>query len=1379
MKERTRKIFIMIVMAALIVSLMAASFAALTYGRYSGGRRDENSAYEDILDLVGETAFEVSTADELVNAINNGYSYIKIADDAEEPFVINNNVADVYTNLVLDVNGHVVVRNSRNPLLDVRRSISVVLVYDSSTDADGGFYNPVGSSLQTSGGTLTVGEGVYESGPNVEAVQSVTTAEISDVFVRDGGRASATKFQKANAAAQLPKPGKDVYLDETYSGTKNDCLKADTYLLYTVEKNAFVGKVGDTVDGTELKNGQLYVNAKKDVNGTVTSAEEFSPICNVASCDFYYYYPVSGTAGTADLLQTYAVVYGYNDVKALASNQDGSAETLRESGLVWPYAAIRSVEDEDTQEGGVTHARGGVFKTHFGEENTYCIYSAGGTMTVGTSGSAGGPSFEAVGSGVCIAMTGASDNVSEGGSLTISGGTFSSRLGNTIEMENGNMTVTKGSFIKTGCKKGTGDKQLENQTAIISLTGGTLNVSGTKTGDTYSVTMAAGSSENGGTLENVFGIRADDGGEISTTGVSFQIYGDYSAGVLSYDGKIDLGKDTAITVTQSDEKQDGDHILLTSAGVSSEQASEGEEHPVNLSGNVTIDSNGLGITARGVVNVKGGSTSTVTTTRGTGIYVNNGEFNVEKDATINVKSKVQSGFSWATPPESETTNALNIYNGVYVQGGSITSEGTLNVEHTGVASDGNAAEHYSSYAVSVESGDVTLGSGAIAGNSAGGIYVSGGELTAGAVTVSAGGTVQNDNFTANASTYASGVLVKTGTVTLSGAKIYSTALGVAVLGGNFKTEGTSSVTATRATGIYVQGGTVTNSGTLNVTSDLFDDSGKLYESAGADFGGSSTAGGNIYNGVFVNGGSLNSTGPLNVAFKGVENEESGTYLDQQIKSYAVRVEAAASGGDTEVSIAGGEISNSVGGGVLVNGGTVTLGKQETMNGVTTYSGPTVQTTGELLYTKWLEVVEGSWKYMLNKSGGHAVEVSGGSLTVHGGNYTAQQGNGILIRNTSQSQVTNTVMINSGSFLGYNSGYYISQNNKPLESTERMVGPAASYGLNVMGHDLDVTINGGTFGETGNTGNSAASFFGTPDGSRPKVAVHGGTFNANNADAISVFRFIDITFDGTASKISSNISNGAVASLSVQDDLLYKDKSNRGSTIAIQSGTFTGTAYGIWYACGDDKLSISGDATIKGPTGLQVASAPVENGIAISGGTIEGGTEGIYYNASASVRGEGYGLNITGGTIRGTGDNKNGHALNIVVEPKTHAIHIGGSAQLLGGRDAIYVNNAGGERNAVSITGGKFTGAEQDAAGSRDYGCAIWFNSGMNDSVYQITGGRFITEDGGSAIWTSNPDWHYLRQIFPEGCLINDRSYDRNYNFNTTIKGISEITVSMS
>ena len=1059
---------------------------------------------DDILDLVGETAFEVSTADELVNAINNGYSYIKISGDAEEPFVVNNNVADVYTNLVLDVNGHVVVRNSRNPLLDVQKSVSVVLVYDSSEKPEGGFYNPVGSALQTSGGTLTVGAGVYESGPKIASVSSVTTENITDVFVRDGERALATGYKRADAA-QLPKLEKDVYL-------KNDdtegYLRNDTYLIYTEEKNAFVEQGEETVGGTVLQNEQLYVNAKEVASGgtTTITADKFSPICNVASCDFYYYYPV-GEAGTAQEPQTYAVVYGYNDVKQLAGEEDESLTSQKEEGeinLVWPYAAIRS-------EAGNTHARGGAFKTHFGEENTYCIYSAGGTMTVGGTAE---PKFSAVQSGVCIAMTGASDNVSEGGSLTIDSGVFSSEIGDTIKMSGGEMEVKKGSFTKTGCKKGT-DAQLENQTAIISLTGGTLNVSGTKTGDTYSVTMTAGSSENGGTLENVFGIRADGGGTISTTGVSFQIYGDYSAGVLSYDGKIDLGNDTVINVTQSDAKTDANNIntLLTSAGVSSEQAFEGEKHPVNLSGGVTITSNGLGITARGVVNVTGGE-STVETTRGTGIYVNNGEFNVEKDAIINVNSTVKSGFSWTTPPNSQTTNAPNIYNGVYVQGGSLKSEGELNVTFTGVESD--------------------------------------------------------------------------------------------------KTTGAQA------------------------------------------------------------------------------------YLNHLIKSYAVRVEAAAGGDDTEVIITAGTIINQVqydeqgkeiaggGGGVYVGGGAVTLGVENDN------TGPTVQTTGKLLC---------------------------GSLTVHGGNYTAQQGNGILIRNTSQSQVTNTVTINSGSFVGHNSGYYIEYEDgqTPLKG-DRMVGPAASYGLNVMGHDLDVTINDGEFGNNkGGVGNSAASFFGTPDGSRPQVAVHGGTFNANNADAISVFRFIDITFDGTASQISSNISDGAVASLSVQDDLLYKDESNRGSTITIQSGTFTGTAYGIWYACGYDKLSISGNATIKGPTGLQVASAPIEDGITISGGTIEGKQDGIYYGSNGTAAN---GLLISGGTITGS----NGSGLNLAGAPAASgAVTISGGT-ITGSNHGVYYGTSGAVNDGLLIEGGTITGSN----GSGLYFAVNpWQNGGTNNVA--IVGGTFNGE----------------------------------------------------
>lgn len=205
----------------------------------------------------------------------------------------------------------------------------------------------------------------------------------------------------------MPSLSGDVY----YTGdtTQYTYIENDTYLLYTEVKNAFVGK-GETSDDATFESGQLYVNCKEfttDGTQTTYSADIFAPDSNVASCDFYYYYPIdesgaySSTAGTVDSPKTYAVVYGYNDVKGLAEDEDdnndgiGEATALIDDGLVWPYAAIRSVEDGEV--GGVTHARGGTFTTNFGTDNTYGIYSVGGTMTVGTDSKSTPPKFTATG----------------------------------------------------------------------------------------------------------------------------------------------------------------------------------------------------------------------------------------------------------------------------------------------------------------------------------------------------------------------------------------------------------------------------------------------------------------------------------------------------------------------------------------------------------------------------------------------------------------------------------------------------------------------------------------------------------------------------------------------------------------------------------------------------------------------------------------------------------------------------------------------------------------------------------------------------------------------------------------------------------------------
>ena len=1117
MKEKTRRILIMIVMAALIVSLMAASFAALTYGRYSGGRRDENSTYEDILDLVGETAFEVSTADELVNAINNGYSYIKVVGD-DPTLVVNNNVADVVVNLVLDVNGHKIVRNSRNPLLNVRQSVSVVLVYDSSEKAEGGFYNPVGSALQTSGGTLTVGEGVYESGPRTGIGLDFSVTVSATVCSRDGRKAASYSVQETGSFPKLTKDTGDVYL--TAPDALNDYLKADTYLIYTEEKNAFVGKAGETVGGTEFEDGQLYVNRKETSSGETTTitADKFSPICDVASCDFYYYYPV-GTAGTANSPQTYAVVYGYNDVKGLAKTKNENLTSGNETNLVWPYAAIRS-------EAGNTHARGGEFYTYFGEENTYSIYSEGGTMTVGLSGESDPPTFQAIGKGVCINMAGTSGSADQ--TLTIDNGKFSSQLGNTIEMSGGEMEVKKGSFTKdaTGA-----DENSTNNGSAISISGGTLTSSDT---------------------------------EDTSKPIQFHISGSYVNGIYAKGGEVNIANATFAF-------EDGKNN-------------------------------------QGVYNDGGTSRAhwcdfTIPGNNNYGIHSTNGTTRAS-DCAIKMTGEYAVG--------------------VYTTGGRALIEGgSIKVNFAEDKEDKNN-KLLTSTAVSTEGGEIYLAGSLKIESDLLGVTVRQGEDTSGLLEIA------------------------TDTITTTDGTTYSDI-----------DSGNVTINTPNATGIYVNNGNLTNKGTVTVTSSVGNEEGadKGWNWVNAE--GNPLISFNKYNGVYVQGGSLNSTGTLNVTHTGVQNDQDQTvngetltgknaYRLFEIKSYAVRVETAASGGKTEVSIAGGEISNSVGGGVYVGGGTVTLGKQETTNGVTTYSGPTVQTTGKgVYYTLNGQYIDsgiydamngangaddgdiqsgGNWRYLLPQTGGPAVKVTNGDLSVYGGSYQALQGDGIVI-NGGKAE------IQSGKFLGQDS-YYIKNNYRtegwrPWEAVfagasvvtsnieEPQAGPAASYAFKV--YNGTANVYGGTFGSSTSIA-SGAFVMGTSTSSKGTANIYGGSFvvssgNTGGQAGFSVYEYGNVVVNPGKGGEQQNL-GGDVTMTGLAAGLVIEGNTSNPASVQISGGTFSstrdnGNSDGIWYS--------NSNATLR-----------------ISGGTFTGAARsGLYFEVNQwnGVEGKGNAL-ITGGTFIG-------------------------------------------------------------------------------------------------------------------------------------------------
>ena len=403
------------------------------------------------------------------------------------------------------------------------------------------------------------------------------------------------------------------------------------------------------------------------------------------------------------------------------------ATALKEKGLIWPYAAVRMEEGEG-------FARGGTFSNHFDAVNTYGIYAEGGTLT------ASGANFTTGGNGVCIRVQSATgeatitgETTTTGGSLTISGGSFSSEIGNTIEMSGGNMTVTKGTFTKdaTGA-----DPDSTDNGSAIDIQGGTLSMTGsdaktftitgshvngikssgggTVTAEHTTFSMSGGTDvvpENGNNYgTDMFGINIDSG-TVTANGCDITIYGTYSAGILSMGKNVD-GSTVSVGAADNTASEIKVYVpesqkLLSSAGISSEGGK------IQLTGNVNIETNGLGITARGPIDIIGGEAK-VTTTHGTGIYVSGAT--ITNTATLKVKSNITSGWSWVKRPENSDEDVnTNVNNGIYVENGSIdASAGTLNVTHTGVAGEapdnnfttGAATKSYAGFVT----GDVERGS---------------------------------------------------------------------------------------------------------------------------------------------------------------------------------------------------------------------------------------------------------------------------------------------------------------------------------------------------------------------------------------------------------------------------------------------------------------------------------------------------------------------------------------------------------------------------------------------------------------------------------------------------------------------------------------------
>lgn len=1069
MQHKTKKIWLIALLSLLIAALFAASF---TYARYYKETGVTGGKYDDTIEFVGANKYIVYTPEELVSAIENGYSYIEIAEDVEDPFIITDGVTDVTANLVLDINGHNLVRNSRNPLIDVQENVSVVIVYDSK--ASGSFYNPVGSLLQASGGTLTIATGNFTSGPKAEDLYAVAGDRVSDMgdtdyryFTRAGRSADAYTEVTGTDIPAMPKLTGNVFLDTIgteFKAKYPELEGEDTFLIYTEET----------------------VETPEDATGNV----DFSPLCDVASCDFYYYYTVSEQGEGEDKVTTYAVIYGYHDVMKGAERQitktgfNEPEDAVINSGdaVIWPYATVRMTQGE-------AFIRGGSYINRFGKAYSYGIYARGGSLSVQGENT----SFTSVADGVCIRCT------TEGGSapaLNIENGKFTSEIGDTVQVNGGTMTVNSGTFTKSGDSTDNSTK-----TAIIHMTGGALTAAGSADASgKKSIQMTCAASA--GTLSNVFGVYSE-GGTVSLQNAQINVNGTYSAGVLAVtDGQEMSADEYAVTVADSAIEVNFNESDLSSSGISTEGGN------IQLEGSVSVFSQGLGITARkGSINIANG-TAAVTTKRGTGVYVNNGTLTVNEKATLSVKPTMSEN-SWVNPPEA-SGDVVTHYDGVVVEGGSLVAEGTLNVTFTGVA-----------------------------------------------------------------------------------------------------------------------------------------------------------------------------------------NESHASYDALKIRSYAVRVEQAASGGDTqvttEVTIAKGTITNSVGGGVYVGGGKVTLGNA---NG-----GPTIETTGEDFGSVNTTAGSGNWKYYVNQTGGHAVEVDGGDLSVYNGLYKADLGNGILVRG-------GNARIIGGIFQGNDTQDYRSNYGGNLPA-----GPAAYYALKLLGGS--VTTFGGTFGTYTDTTDDittthtagGSSAFVTGVGNQATANIYGGSFVVSGQAGFSVYQNVALTFtpNGSEDVAGTTLKGSSVKVSAATTAIAIENTTDKDVLVTINGGTFESTSEavgdrdGIWYSNPYAKLKINQPAgqttqiSAKEQHGIRLVHAPaVEGGVSISGGRIVGAVDGIYYGSSGTVAN---GLLISGGTIQG--DNRSGLYFG--------AVPNGSNVQLSGG---TFLTTQGSGYNAIS--------ADRDFGYSRILETGARAYSGGND-----------------------------------------------------------------
>lgn len=953
MKKKISSLFLCLIMLALI----CACFVSQGLAKYV---TDKSALWgdEQEVNYTVNSVFTVRSQDELFAAINQGYSYIQLDKDIENPLIVTQKAETLDSDLILDLNGIEIQRNGYEPILNIKDGVRLTVV-DTSKEQTGGLYNPVGSVFNIVGGTLTVVTGKFESGPRYSEYYSYNT----DVLY-NGGNTKRTLVED--------EPQNVVFTDTSKGITKAPIIKS--YPTKTGEitynhGNLYFDQAVTKGDFTIAADTYCYyrTNEESSIDASDIAAADWNYSYYVKKNDFSYYAATLAATDNEDDY-THITIYGYeNTIK--------NAESIDEQKDY--YAAVQ-------MQSGALEVQKGEFFSYFGVDTTACVNAVGGSITVKR-----GNFSSRIPDASSYSQN--SITVKESDSLAFDAKYFSNFVwsSDTLTKKGEGYCILNGGKANVTLGQGTFYSSNNN---IISMSGGVLNVGGGKFTKRNTIALTSGIAENNNA--KTAAIYMVDG-VLDVTNAEYIVYGDYTTGIYMEDG--------ALEISESSYALSGDNTH----GIYSKVSGLGQFTLKNTPFTMTDGNNQVGIYAE-----KGGVRLSATAdtliklsgSYGKGIYVAGGGA-VEIDGydfTLN---------GYGSSAIYSAGGSVTVQNGAYTltedeSAGIYSSGGKISVTDTEIVLTSNIS-CYGIYAVSetnVNDLDITLNRASLS------IGYDSNNGKSGTVVSSIGVFLDtknvNDTVTLSDTDiycYEVGVALSGGSLNIDGTGeiITKYASAIVVFEGDLQFEKTSAYTITSST---TNNTSVTNS--YEITIPL--SNGTLaYDN---------------HDGVYVSGGNFVVKGSLTLSHTGLYNDVSTYthYNNLTIASYAVRVVGGSVSlmpVSTDCTI---DITANIGGGVYCSLGTIVLGNENfsrsSINDCVKVSTTGTQTSGAI------HGVASSggqgWNIPKTQTGGPAIELNGGNIYVYNGTYTAAYCDAVLAKIPySESSIEAVITIKNGYFEG--------------------------------------------------------------------------------------------------------------------------------------------------------------------------------------------------------------------------------------------------------------------------------------------------------------------------------------------------------------------------